>query len=507
MSAPRLVVALVVVLALAGCSSEAPFSTPSTAQPSTTSGALPTTTPSAGTVTSTPGETSIAGGTPIVGSSSIGDPYFPALGSGGFDVDHYLLDLYIDVDEGWISGTTTITADATSTLLAFSLDLIGLEVSSITVDGLPADFTRSDTDILIEPGLPIPTGERFVVAVTYEGSPEPVLVPWFGLVSGWQNRSGATVVVAEPDAARGWFPGNDHPSDKATFTLRYTVDDPYLAIGNGVLTSTLPGDGVTTYVWEMDDPMTTYLATVVTGNYVRIDREGPGGVPLRDFIPADFEGGADEVPAAFDRVGERIEVFSDTFGPYPFDVYGHAIVDGYPGALETQTTVIIGSSIVDSPFLGEIVVAHELAHMWFGDSVSPATWQDIWLNEGFATFGEWVWIEHADGPEAMLATVEGTHASMSRTPHPAPGDPGVAELFGDSVYLRGGLTLHALRAEVGDKLFFEALRTYYGRFAGGTAATADFIAVAEEVSNRDLTAFFDAWLYSTELPDLPTIPE
>ena len=344
------------------------------------------------------------------------------------------------------------------------------------------------------------------MAVAYHGTPE--LLRTLGFPLGWVDAGDITYVVAEPDAARTWFPGNDHPSDKAAFTFRITVPAGLTVAANGSLVETVAGDGTATFVWDMPEPMATYLATVVIGDLVRVEREAPGGVLLRDYLPADMEG---QIPAPLARVGEMMEFFAGIFGPYPFAEYGHAVVPGLPGALEDQTLCIFGREVLESYRGGygeptvEEIVAHELAHQWYGDSVSPAAWDDIWLNEGFATFAQWLWVGHDQGRAAYDATIAGNYGFLAEAPHPVPGDPGASgdQMFHYSVYLRGGLTLHALGVEVGEDTLFAILRAWADRYAYGNASTADFIALAEEMSGDDLDALFDAWLYQADLPPLP----
>jgi aminopeptidase N len=302
-------------------------------------------------------------------------------------------------------------------------------------------------------------------------------------------------VVAEPDGAHTWFPGSDHPADKATFTIVTTVPEPFAVVSNGTLAGETHSDGMATFVWEMDDPMATYLATIVVAELESVDRTGLEGIEIRDHLPADL---AAEDPRPLQRTAEWIEFFETWFGPYPFASYGHVVVSGFGAALESQTM-----SVMDRAALVDVTVIHELAHQWFGDSVSIATWQDIWLNEGFATFAEFLWIEDQLGRDAMEADIEGRHAFMNRHSHRPISDPGVDELFGSAVYQRGGLTLHALRVKVGDDVMRDILRTYVARYTGANASTEDFIAVAEDIAARDLSVFFDAWLYESELPPLP----
>jgi len=486
------------VLLAAACSDDG--GTTLTTAPPTTTAALVTTT---GATTTTAATTTTGAEANLAG---LGDPYFPTLGNSGYDVEHYLLDLAVDPDANVIRGEATLTATATSDLDAFHLDLLGLTVDAVTVDGTPAAFSRQEAELIVDPESLIPTGEEFAVAVAYHGTPENLFTIGFPL--GWIDAGDITFVVAQPDAARTWFPGNDHPSDKASFTFRITVPEGLTVAANGTLVETIPGAGTATFVWDMPEPMATYLATVVIGDLVRIDRGVAGGALLRDYLPADM---GPEVPAPLARIGEMMEFFVGLFGPYPFAEYGHALVPGVPGALEDQTLCIFGREIIESyaPAYGEPtieeIVAHELAHQWYGDSVSPATWNDIWLNEGFATFAQWLWMEHDRGRGTYDATVAGIHGFMAEAPHPLPGDPGPSgdRMFHLSVYLRGGLTLHALRVEVGDDTLFAILRAWAERHAYGNGSTPEFIALAEELSGADLDGLFDAWLYQEEMPPLP----
>ena len=317
-----------------------------------------------------------------------------------------------------------------------------------------------------------------------------------GLDIGWRSSAGVVYVVAEPDAARSWFPANDHPSDKATFTFRITVPAGSTVAANGRLVEEVAAGTQTRFTWEMDRPMATYLATILVGDLIRVESDGPNGIVIRDYVPADL---AADPPAAFGAVPEAITVLSGFFGPFPFDAYGHAVVGGdFAAALENQTLSIFGRFAID-----EQIVIHELAHQWFGDSVTPATWRDVWLNEGFATYAEWLWSEHNDGPEAMRRAAVRAHSLLGAIPHARTGDPGPEALFGPSTYLRGALTLAALRLEIGDDAFFSVLPTFADRFAYGNASTADFVGVAEEVSGIALAPFFDDWLFSDRLPELP----
>jgi aminopeptidase N len=454
-------------------------------------------------VTTTPGSTS-APSTPtttapttVPGASGVGDPYFPGLGNPGYDVEHYTISIEVDDTlRQFPAASTSIDAIAVDRLTEFSFDFAGMTIDSVFLDGAAVSFERMGEEVLITPAVAIPAGEGFTVVVEYHGTPLRTTIPSLGFEAGWITVGATAYAFAEPNAAHTWFPGSDHPSDKATFTIAAAVPTHlgFTAVSNGTLVDETADGANTTFTWEMDDPMATYLATLAIGPYTRYESMGPDDIELRDYVPSTYE----DAPAAFGRVGEMLVLFTEWFGAYPFDEYGHVIVAAFPGAMETQTMTMMGADAVDDG-----VVAHELAHQWFGDSVTPATWRDIWLNEGFATFAEFLWVEEAYGADAAASYVNSLYSGLQGQLLAPISDPGIAELFGTGVYWRGGLTLAALRAEVGDETMKSILTTYHARFRHGNAATADFVAVAEEVSGRDLGDFFAAWLDEQALPPLP----
>jgi aminopeptidase N len=430
---------------------------------------------------------------PVAGPSSVGDPYYPDLGNGGYDVQHYLLDLEWDPAAQRLDGTAVIDATAVHPLSEFSLDLIGMEVKSATVNGDSAQVERAEArELVVTPEESLEAGAAFRVEIDYTGEPEPV-DGLFEYLGGWHADGEEVFVAAQPDGAATFFPVNDHPSDKACYTFRVTAPDDLVVVTNGVHVGTTddPDDETRTWGFEAHEPMASYLVQVSIANLVIEEGTSPDGVPIRHAIDEDvYQQGVE----AMAPTGEMVDFFADLFGPYPFAVYGGVVVDVPLGfALETQTLSLF------PPETAESVVAHELAHQWFGNHVSPATWQDIWLNEGFATYAEWLWTEHATGRPIDRIAAEGARRPGLDQP---PADPGPDDLFAPTVYVRGALTLHVLRHEIGDAAFFELLHTWVERFGGASASTADFEALAEEIADSDLTPLFDTWLRSEGLPDL-----
>ena len=434
---------------------------------------------------------------PVAGASGVGDPYFPNAGNGGYDVGSYDLDLFYDPASGALDATAVIEATATHDLSSFNLDLFGFEVSSIELDGAAATFARREGELVITPPEPVRTGSVFTATIEYSGVPQARPGP-FGAVIGWVEIPSGVYVANEPVGASTWFPVNDHPSDKASFEISVTVPDHLDSAVTGRLLDEVAGDGVVTSTFELTDPTAPYLVAVAIGDFERIEHEPVDGVMIRDYVASSV---VEQASAGFARTGAMIEAFSELFGPYPFDRYGHVVVDEFLGfALENQTLSLFGKDLIGP--VAEAIVAHELAHQWFGNHVSVAEWDDIWLNEGWATYAELLWQEHSG--QITDIDVEAGFLLGGADLGPPPGDPGPDSMFAGSVYLRGGLTLHALRRTVGDEAFFTIAKEWVARFGGGTASTADFIALSEEISGQELDELFDAWLFAPEVPPLPS---
>ncbi len=455
-------------------------------------------------VQNTARSTPLPGGSP--GSSGLGDSLYSQFGNGGYDAQHYRLDLTVlDVGSGELQGVATLEARAIQALSSFNLDFIGFSIDRVTVDGQPAEFTRAGQELTITPPGLLVASEEFITQIAYHGTPENIESVAAPGQIGWITFDEGSYVLSEPDGAATYFPVNDHPRDKATYTFSVTVPEPYTVAANGVLTKTMPGTGnMTTFVWEEQRAMASYLATIVIGSFEIETETSPNGILIRNYYSAGLD---EDARQPFARQGEMLEFYSDIFGEYPFEAYGALVLDTEVGtALEAQTLSLYGIDQLDLEDIpqAEQLAAHELAHQWFGNSLSVADWSDIWLNEGFATYAEGLWVEHTEGAEALNIWAEDlfAYAEVYADEMVAPGVPTADDLFNEGVYCRGALTLHALRLEVGDDDFFDILKIYYDRFQRGWVSTSDFIAVAEEVTGKDLKAFFNNWLYNEEMPSI-----
>jgi aminopeptidase N len=445
------------------------------------------------------------GPTPVVshsfgpGADGIGDEYFPKAGNGGYDVANYDLDVTFDTKNQELTAAATITAKATADLSRFNLDLKGLTVDSVTVNGDPATNQRTDNELTIIPAKGIEKDTTFVTAVHYSGQPQPYVDDQLGK-EGFQITSDGAFAAGEPEVAASWYPVNDHPRDKATYTTKITVADNLTAISNGVLKSKASSGGRTTWTWVEDAPMASYLATMVVGNF-RVQEGTHGGKPV--FIAVD-EVLSNQIDAVLGRTGEIIDFLATYFGPYPFDAMGGIVINQQIGfALENQTRPIYSPKFFAPGRDGVPVVVHELAHQWFGDSVSINEWREIWLNEGFATYAEWLWSE-AKGGESAQQWFDGYYRQAdSPLWRVAPGEPGRDALFAGSVYQRGAMTLQALRVSVGDDAFFKILKAWASQKANQNATTEEFVALAEQISGKSLKSLFQAWLFGRDRPARP----
>jgi aminopeptidase N len=449
---------------------------------------------------------------PTPGAAGIGDPLYPTLGNGGYDVERYELELRYETaaPDQAIDGTVEIKARATQALSRFNLDFAGDGVGSVTVNGEPASWVRDGDELVITPADPLRKGKRFRVTiahfVTTPRAPDPDVflgAPFFMTADG-------SAWAAQPAGAHEIFPSNDHPRDKAAFTFRVDVPAGTTAVANGELDDHDTAGGREIWSYDQDEPMATELAQVAVGALTVISRGNHHGVTVRDVVPAHL---ADALEPKLAVVVDQLEWLEDLLGHYPFETYGSLAVDASFGfALETQTLSLYETAFFDAPPEGyEPIMVHELAHQWFGNSVAPAAWSDLWLNEGHATWYEATSQVDIDGEFAqeqlrqLYALGDLFRAVFGPVASPLSGDP--EQLFSPQVYAGGALVLYALRQEVGDETFRKIERRWVKKYRGESATTDDFIELASDVAHQDLTKFLTDWLYGTTTPPMPGHPE
>jgi aminopeptidase N len=459
---------------------------------------------------------------PAPGAPGIGDRLFPTLGNGGYDVQHYDLDLRYATDDPaqGIDGTATISARATQPLSRFDLDFAGDSVGAVTVNRAPAQFARNGDELVITPVRPVANGRPFVVQIQHYTAHPSVPNPDELLSTAFFITPDGSATAGQPDSAHVFMPSNDHPRDKASFTIRFDMPAGEAALANGVVASKRTRDGRTRYVDVQRQPMATELVQLAVGRYAQIARGVHDGILVRDAIaPGLASLLSDKLPTELDH----LDWMQARVGDYPFDAYGSLVVDATLGfALETQTLSLFDRPWFDGTFGGrgvwEPTMVHELSHMWFGDSVAPYEWSDLWLNEGHATWYEWTFaaergeleedIGIADFEELMRVVYSlGDQYRAAFGPVGAPPSGEADKLFSRQVYFGGALVLYALRQQVGDDAFQRIERAWVSRHRDGVASTADFIALASQVSGQDLTGFLNAWIYGTTTPPMPGHPD
>lgn len=425
----------------------------------------------------------------LIGAPGLGDPYFPADGNGGYDVTHYDVAIDYDPPTHFLRGTASVDARATQPLAQFNLDYTGPEVLMVTVNGQPAAFAHDGTqELVVTPLLPLPPGLPLRIVVDYAGQAADTEG------EGWTYApSGGAFAVGQPHSASSWYPLNDTPLDKATFTLRAAVPADWEVMSTGERTGHEVRDGRLFTTWETRQPVLGYLTTVAVDHFTFLEqRRADGTQVLSAFAPESESNREDE-----QRLPEILDFLENLYGPYPFDVAGGIYVDAeIPFSLETQTRPTY------APWTDLNTVVHELAHQWWGDTMSVRQWSDICLNECFASYtADYLWPERVDGAD-VDSEYRDTIAKFRDDPEfwdIALADPGADDIF-TSVYYRGPLFLHALRKLLGEDVFFTALRDFVHAHRDGHASLPEFRAFLQSRTSMPLGEFLAEWLDATTAP-------
>jgi aminopeptidase N len=414
-------------------------------------------------------------------------------------VSRYELDLTYKVHSNRLAGKATITAVTTEARSRFALDLASnLHVTKVATNGSRnTKWLHRNGKLIVTPAQTIPAGGALVLTVQYGGSPKPIRSVW-GEV-GWEELSEGALVASQPNGAASWFPCDDHPSSKASYRIAITTDSPYYTVANGALVSRQTRASQTTWVYEQTEPMASYLATIQIGPYERRSFAS-GGIPMFAVHPPRLRASFD---VDFGRQPQMMDVFGRLFGPYPFADYTVVVTDDeLEIPLEAQGLSIFGANHCTGRRWSERLVAHELAHQWFGNSLTLGQWRDIWLHEGFACYAEWIWSENSGGPSAHRLAVQ-AHQGLARKPQDLViADPGPQLMFDDRVYKRGALTLHALRRRLGDDKFFALLRQWTLAHRHSTVTSEQFTDLATHYTDEPLRRLWDSWLGEKTLPPM-----
>ncbi|MGW0086576.1 M1 family metallopeptidase [Streptomyces sp. NPDC003393] len=454
-----------------------------------------------------------AGLPPSPQAAGIGDPLFPDLGNPGYDVRSYDISLtYSGDNTSPVDTVTRIDATTTSRLDTINLDYAHGTVHWVKVNGRRVPFASVGEDLVLTLAHRVRAGRHLRITISHSNDPTGN-----SMTGGWIPNPDGLELLNEPDAAHRVIPSNDHPSDKAYFTYRITAPAGVTAVANGVLISHTRHGATTTSVYRGEHPMATDLMQISLGDSKILHRQGPHGLPMRDVVPssdvAALEPWLEKTPGQISWMEKQLGV------AFPFETYGLLITGTHIGAeLETQTLPIFEENLftrTDLPaWYVQSLMVHELSHQWFGDSVSPDRWADVWLNEGHATWYETVYGEQQGGPaldDRMLAAYQNSDTVRAADGPPAAPKaptPGVGlSLFRPGIYDGGALVLYALREEIGDHAFQRVEHDWVLKHRDGSATTADFVRLASHVAGRDLSGFLDAWLYSPTTPPMPGHPD
>ena len=429
------------------------------------------------------------------------DELVPGHGDLSYSVRRYDLDLAYRQATNHLRGVAVVDAVIAHATSSITFDLYAMRVSGVVVTGATLkSWVHRRGRLTVRFARTLVAGSAVRVTIRYAGTPR--LIPGPDGQVGWEELTDGALVAAQPYGAPSWFPCNDRPSDKATYRITVRASSAYAVVANGVLTSRQVGGSTTTWEYVVDQPMATYLATVQLGRYV--SRVLPGATPITLVYPPLRQAA---VAAAFARQSEMLDLFVRLFGPYPFEGYTVVVTDDpLEIPVEAQTLSTFGSNYLRQDWDAERLIAHELSHQWFGNSLTVERWRDIWLHEGFACYAEWLWSESSGGQSAAWhARVHWNR--LNQLPQDLIlGAPEADRLFDDRVYKRGALLLHTLRVSVGDMAFFGLLREWTSRHRYGSVTTEQFIDLAAAMWGSDVVPIIDAWLRHPELPLLPGAP-
>ncbi|MGL5852310.1 MAG: M1 family metallopeptidase [Phycicoccus sp.] len=427
------------------------------------------------------------------------DPYLPRHGDPRYTVERYDLALRYKPAGNHLDGDAVLRVRALEELPDLLLDLHALAVTRIEVDGAAvARWTHRDSRVRIRFRHRLARGARLVIRIGYRGRPRPMPGP--DGPAGWEELADGVLVAAQPHGAPTWFPCNDRMSDKAHYRVSVETDPGYRVVANGRLVAVRRAGRRTLWDYQQDEPMAPYLATVQLGPYA-VEEQDTDVTPTLLVAPP---GRMAAARRAFADQPAMLATFADLFGPYPFDGYTVVVTDDtLEIPLESQTLSTFGSNHLMRAWDAQRLVAHELAHQWFGNAVTAASLADIWLHEGFACYAEWLWSE-ASGRSSAADQARVHHARLTALPQDLVlTDPGRDRVFDDRVYKRGALTLHALRTAVGDEEFFALLRRWVWLHRYGVVTTADLEAHVEDTVGGAVADLLDPWLRDPALPALP----
>ncbi|MBO8189053.1 M1 family metallopeptidase [Streptomyces spirodelae] len=442
----------------------------------------------------------------------IGDHLFPHLGNPGYDVRAYDISFDYSGDNSKpLTARTVIDAQVTAGPMdRFNLDFAAGDIRSVEVNGQRARYARAGEDLVVTPRAALRRGGHLHIEVRHTSDPTIKNGGWV------RTDDGGLAMANQADAAHRVFPSNDHPADKAMFTFRVRAPQGLTAVAGGLPAGRASVGEDTVWTYRMRHPMATELAQVSIGRNTVVHSAGPHGLPLRHVVPT---GQRKALEPVLNETSRQIVWMERRAGKYPFENYGLLVAEARTGfELETQTLSLFEQQLLSSrkypDWYRESLMVHELAHQWYGNSVSPRRWTDLWLNEGHATWYEWAYAAERGGfsvETRARASYEQSDAWRKRYGPPAALLParksGKIQLFSPIVYNGSAVVLYALRERIGEQAFARLERLWPSLYRDSNATTADFIALAGRVSGQDQSAFLKKWLYGKTTPPMPGHPD
>ena len=426
------------------------------------------------------------------------DEYTKHHGSPTYTVEHYDLDLTVKLASNLLDGKAVLRVRALKDINEVPLNLNGLKVIKASCQGRKVSVSKKHHRLVVALPRPLAAGEHTEISLRYTGSPQAEDGQW-GEV-GWEELTDGVLVSGQPVGASTWFPCNDHPSHKSSYRFSVSTDAGYRAVANGKLISHRRAASRDTWVYEQHEPMATYLATLQIGRYSEIPFDKD-----RRIVAYSVPGRDNQVRGAFSKQADMVEVFERHYGPYPFEDYKVVVVDDeLEIPLEAQGMSIFGLNHLSLEWEAQRLIAHEFAHQWFGNALTPRRWKDIWLNEGFACFSEWLYSDAAGVMSLEQRAKDAWELVNSQEEDLMIGDPGPKDMFDDRVYKRGALTLYALKLHLGEENFYSIIRDWVSRYQFQSVSTELFAELlAEHAPDSRTHELLDRWLFSSALPDFP----
>ena len=452
----------------------------------------------------------------VPGDPGIGDEVYPGLGNGGFRVLGYYLDVDCADGVSEIPITAKIVAVSRKALTQFNLDAAGLTIKSVDVDRRQASFEQDGEELIITPKRRLPRSHQFTVTVKYVAEPGKIPPP----AGGWVTTDDGFATAPQPAGAHTIFPCNDHPSDKARFVIKLTAPRGLTGVASGhKIFERTNADGSTTTTWTTSEPMATELVQISVGEYKTIQRDSVYGTKLRDVVPVKR---AEALEPALALTPDQLRWIQDYLGPFPLESYGilPANTDAEDAfdftGLETQTLTLYKPGFLEQAEdqIGSHMM-HELVHNWWGNSVTPSMWSDLWINEGHADFYGLIYRYEKGWPDSngyttMVDRMKYTYrqGNIWRSTSGPVAKPTEANLFDNQRYTGAVLVLYALREQIGDRDFMRTERAVLAEYQNRNVSTEDYIDAAVQMSgDKSVRAFLEDWLYGTSIPTMPNHPD